>query len=353
LKATFDLETAEVRALQVQRDANGGRRWNDGAAPHWSTNNTTAMPGGGTVEGVNFQVNGALLFLRDSLLKMERDVAAIDALPVTAAKMNKAFHEEQFVPVVDNAERNVAFTTQAAMERLWNMYLFEAAWEYHLLSQAVAAKVWNFQKSYAGDVNAAEDEYRAAVEILSNTGCKASTWGEGHICQDRWSEVESEYARRTGGVCERSSKQVAPIVAETAARLQAIAQRLKETHARIAGDFRRVVEKIELTKGGAKADIFARADQYLKEASVLVTSGSFVNFEPTNFAVYLLVPYARDGQGPRPCVNWREQMPEDLGRLFPAVTIMFDPTDVRFSLALNQARIVEGEADARRATARP
>jgi len=156
------------------------------------------------------------------------------------------------------------------------------------------------------------------------------------------------------GICERSNKQVAPVVVEIATRLQAIAQRLKETHARTIGDFRRVVERIEQTKGGAKNDIFAPADRYLKESKVLATNGSFVDFDPKFFSVYLFVPFARTGGSePRQCVNWSEQMPGDLGMRFPAVTTAFESKDVRFSLALNQGLIVQGEADARGAMARP
>jgi hypothetical protein len=343
-KEAFDRDFAEAHELAAQREADRVRHWNGGVYPQWRGDGGVGMPRDGT-----------LTVLRDQSATFDRDFVRLDSLAATAAAMNRAFREDQFQSGIDGAERDIAYALNFAVGRLWDMHLWEGAWQYQVLTLEFSGKVWSVQKYYAGEMNAIEDaEFEAELE-LANTGCGAATWGEGHICQDRWDAVNGEYARRLSGVCERSNDQVAPYVVDIAARLQAIAEHLKETRGRLVEDFRRVVERIEQDRSGAKTDIFAPADRFLSQSKVIATDAGFVNFTPANYLVGLYVPFAGFSRTPesRPCLRWKEQMPDNLRARFPAVTVEFWPQEVKFSLVFNQSEIARGEADARGANARP
>ena len=178
-------------------------------------------------------------------VKFDQALARIDLVPATAAKMNWAYRENDFFDVINNLERDIAYVTGYVGTGLWHQHLQDAAYERRLLAVTTYGKVWSVQKPYGGETNAIEDEWLASVRDLVNTGCTGWTWGEGHICADRWIAVDRERSRRWDGVCESFNKQIAPLVVELATRLQALAQRLKELHGRLVEDFGRTVSQFE------------------------------------------------------------------------------------------------------------
>jgi hypothetical protein len=125
--------------------------------------------------------------------------------------------------------------------------------------------------------------------------------------QDRWDAVNGEHARRLAGVCEGSNDQVAPYGVDIAARLQAIAEHLKETHGQLVEDFRRVVVRIEQNKSGAKTGLFAPADRFLSESKIIAIEGAFVTFTPAKFLGPPLCPIRRifqpAGPGAPACIG--------------------------------------------------
>jgi hypothetical protein len=352
LRAPYEQALAESHKLEDQR-----HNLNSGATPpQWTDNNIVTMPDGGKESGQKFQIDGALSTLRKSIALFDGDVARMDSLPATAAKMKRAFSESQSRVVIDNTERDISFGLQDAVGGLWGMHLWEAGWQYHLLSLEYGAKVWNIEKSYTGDVIAAQKAYADELDRIDknirnyfalNTARGTNTSNqEIYDIRDRPSQVAGEeYARRIRGVCERAKEQTTPYAAEIAQRLQAVAEHLHESHSRVVEDFFRVITRIEQDKSGIKADAFAPIDEFLKNSKTLSTEGGFVDLKPANFSVFLYAPF-------HGC-DWITGVPRDLDVRFPAVTAEFEQDYVKLYLAFTQSGVIQGEAEARAADARP
>lgn len=363
-KDAFDRDIAEARELEVQHEA--GRT--GAQVRHFPLyGNSPDL----ILSDLRTQIDAdwRLSTIRTFSVSLDRAFAQLDSLPTRwNAFRFLAAREHNFFGEVDGIEQAISNQVSLAVDLLWGMHLQEATWEYRLLSLEFGGKVWSIQKPYAGEMNAIEDAYVAELDHIDTnirkyfnlnaiSGTNISDQ-EVYDIRDRPSRIaDDEFSRRVAGVCYRSNDQVAPYVTQIAARVQAIAEHLKETHSRLVEDFRRVVAQIERDKSGAKADIFAPADRFLENAKIINAKIIATETEPGSFrpvAVVMYVPFAFSGTPDiRPCGDWSKQMPNDLGSRFPAVTVAFEPTRVRFFLVFNQNEIVQGEADARRADARP
>jgi hypothetical protein len=224
----------------------------------------------------------------------------------------------------------------------------------------------SIDKAHNGEVSAIN---QALIDDYEQIGCLSLLYRDD--CPNRVLAAEGEADRKLGGVCWRINEEVARFLPGVAARMQSIAKRLTQTHARILADFGRVVTQIETVRGGAKSEIYASIDRFIEHSEVIPTKSFNTGFGVFNESIYMRIPSlgtlrvedrtpapmrVSDTENTvllHPCSAWPEQMPRDIHAGFPAVTIDYSPNDsgvwgtVGLTLNFDETRIAQGEAEGR------
>lgn len=345
LRDTYNRDAAEADELRRTPPRNPVIGFSE--YPQWS-DITAQLPGAREVYAAKSL---------DPLAQLDSGLTRLESIPATAARMKRAFSENDARVGIDGTERAISNVIHNAVAILLEMYWWETRWQYQLLWLEYSRKVWNVAKSYAGEINAARDAYVAELELI-DARCRALLNEQPNhsnaeyfaVCRQPANAASEEFDRRKTGVCMRANEEVAPYVAQIAARLQPVADRLKDAHSRVVEDARRVVERIERDQSGVKADAFAPVDELLKKSKIIDIDRSAGH----DLAVVMYFPFGNARTDGHQCYDPGEQMRADLVARYPAVRLEFEPTtEVGFYVAFNQSGVVQGEAEARAADARP